>query len=576
MKSCTNGLALLALLALTSLGPVRAQITYTPVAVTGYTDDVVADGAGPAASSTTSPADQGVAGNRFCYVAPNYVSPTGVTPVASLPGSRVVSSVLTPGLTFQLAPYNGPNSLRIAGTSLGSLTLTTPQATQSVWVAAASGNGESAGTPVTMTVLFTDNTSQTFAVSVPDWYGGTGFAIQGVTRVNRDTDVLDNRPGDPRIYQFELPLLPANYGRLVRGVQFSKTQPTNATILNVFNGFAITLSSACALPAGTLSATATSVCRGTAVTLAVVPQAGAAGGGYAGQWQASTDGGTTWADIAGATTQLYTATPQVSTRYRFRATCGVTQAFIGPLAVTVLVPTAAVAYPDTTYCRAGQSPTPVVSPAGGTFSASAGLVLNAATGVVDLAASTPGRYLVTYAVNTPCPASSSVFLRVAPLPTAFSYACPPFYQNGAAVAPSAVPVGGGRFSASPAGLGLNASTGAVDLTNSGVGNYTITFTSAAGCTSTTAFPVVDKLVFPNVITPNGDGQNDALRPRLANVTGYHLVVYNRWGRQVYEGRDAAQGWTAADNSSGYYYYHVDYTDCTGVFHTLKSWIEVVK
>jgi hypothetical protein len=316
----------------------------------------VVDGAGPAASSTTNPADQGVAGNRFCYVAPSYVSPTGVTPVASLPGSRVVSSVLTPGLTFQLAPYNGLNSLRIAGTSTGTLTLTTPQATQSVWVAAASGNGETAGTPVTMTVLFTDNTSQTFVTSVPDWYGGTGFAIQGVTRVNRDTDVLDNRPGDPRIYQFELPLSAANYGRLVRGVQFSKTQPNNAAILNIFNGFAITLSSACTLPAGTLTATATSVCRGTAVTVAVVPQAGAAGGGYAGQWQASTDGGTTWADIAGATAQLYTATLQVSTRYRFRATCGVTAAFIGPLAVTVHLPTATVAYPTRRTAAPGKAP----------------------------------------------------------------------------------------------------------------------------------------------------------------------------------------------------------------------------
>jgi gliding motility-associated-like protein len=217
----------------------------------------------------------------------------------------------------------------------------------------------------------------------------------------------------------------------------------------------------------------------------------------------------------------------------------------------------------------------VVSPAGGTFSAPPGLVLNATTGVVDLAASTPGLYSISYAVTSPCPASNSAVLRVVPLPPAFSYACPPFYQNGAAVTPSAVPAGG-RFSASPAGLGLNASTGAVDLANSSVGNYTITFTSAGRCTSTTAFQVVDKLVFPNVITPNGDGQNDALRPRLFIVSGYRLAVYNRWGRRVHESNDAAQGWTAADNSPGMYYYRVDYSDCTGVFHTLKSWLEVIK
>lgn len=500
MKLLATGAALLGLLSLGGIRPVLAQTIYTPVTVTGFTDDIVADGAGRAALSTSNPADQGVQDNRFCYVGPTYVSPTGATPTRSLPATGLINSVLTPGLTFQLRPYSGLNSLRLAGTSSGSLTLATPQATQSVWVAGASGNGQSTGTPVNMTVTFTDGTTQAFVNNVPDWFYGAGFAVQNLGRVNRDLDVFDNTLNEPRIYQYQLQLLPANYSKLVRSVTFSKTQPVGATILNTFNGLAITLSSSCGLPTGSIQPVASTVCPGTAVPLALVP-VGPTASGYAGQWQASVDAGVTWTDIAGATATTYTATAQLTTRYRFRAACGALQGFIGPATVTVVVPAAAVAYDNAAYCRTGRSAAPVVTPIGGAFTAPAGLVVDPATGVIDLEASTAGSYLVTYTSPGLCPATATVPVLV----------------------------------------------------------------------KSDALPV-----FPNVITPNGDGQNDGLVLKVADVSNFSMQVYNRWGKQMWKGQNPAIGWAAEKSSTGYYFYEVTYTDCANHIQHYKGWIEVVK
>jgi hypothetical protein len=562
------------LLALGTARLAAAQATYTPVTVTGFTDDIVANGAGRANTSTTNPADQGVSGNRFAYVAPTFVSPISGAPTRSLPANGLINSTMTPGLSFQLASYTGNNSLRLAGSSSGFLDLVTPQAAQSVWIAGASGNGQTLGTPVNVTVFFTDFTNQTFVISAPDWFGGAGAAAQNLGRVNVDTDAYDNTVGEPRIYQFQLPLLAANYGKQVQRILFAKAQPAGATILNIFNAMAVTLSSNCILPSGTVTAAATTVCPGTAVPLSLL---GTAPGNYFSQWQSSPDG-VTWTDIAGATSATYTATPQVTTRYRFRASCGTTQVFLGPITITVTVPTATVSYNSAsvaTYCPASPPATPSFLPAGGTFSAPAGLSINASTGVITPASSTPGLYTVTYTVALPCPTTASVPVRIVPPAPSFSYTCPPFYKNGPNATPVVALATGGMFSA-PSGLSINATTGVVNLAASTVGSYTITYTTANGCTSTTPFEVARELVFPNIITPNGDSQNEALKPNLPNVAGYHLQVYSRWGRKVYDGTDPNTGWTAADNGPGLYYYQLEYTDCAGARQRIRNWVEVVK
>lgn len=60
---------------------------------------------------------------------------------------------------------------------------------------------------------------------------------------------------------------------------------------------------------------------------------------------------------------------------------------------------------------------------------------------------------------------------------------------------------------------------------------------------------------PNVFTPNGDGVNDFFQfTNLEYYSGSRLVIYNRWGRKVYEASDYHNDWNGENLSDGLYYY----------------------
>ncbi|HRJ36169.1 MAG TPA: gliding motility-associated C-terminal domain-containing protein, partial [Flavobacteriales bacterium] len=67
---------------------------------------------------------------------------------------------------------------------------------------------------------------------------------------------------------------------------------------------------------------------------------------------------------------------------------------------------------DPSYCTSATNPLPVLAvgfTSGGTFSSSAGISINASTGLIDLAASTAGTYSITYSVSasSPCIAAGT-------------------------------------------------------------------------------------------------------------------------------------------------------------------------
>ena len=72
--------------------------------------------------------------------------------------------------------------------------------------------------------------------------------------------------------------------------------------------------------------------------------------------------------------------------------------------------------------------------------------------------------------------------------------------------------------------------------------------------------------FPNVFTPNGDGDNDLFKLTIKGAKCFDCKIYNRWGVLVYEWSDANAGWngiimqTHMPASDGTYYFIVDY--CT--------------
>src|SRR5690606_32228970 len=82
-----------------------------------------------------------------------------------------------------------------------------------------------------------------------------------------------------------------------------------------------------------------------------------------------------------------------------------------------------------------------------------------------------------------------------------------------------------------------------------------------------ACPLID---FPNVFTPNGDGNNDFFTAiNYKDVAELNIQVFNRWGMMVYESTNPIDffenGWDGSDMntgqpcSDGVYYYVAHFT-----------------
>ncbi|MEO6963664.1 MAG: hypothetical protein ABIY90_16960, partial [Puia sp.] len=148
---------------------------------------------------------------------------------------------------------------------------------------------------------------------------------------------------------------------------------------------------------------------------------------------------------------------------------------------------AGISYTGSPYCASGTATVTQTGQAGGIFSSTAGLSINAATGAINLGASTAGTYTVKYTLTVGnCSNTVTATVTINALPTAIiSYAGSPYCATGTATV-TQTGQGGGAYS-STAGLSLNAATGAINLATSTAGVYTVTYTFSNGtCSNSTA------------------------------------------------------------------------------------------
>jgi gliding motility-associated-like protein len=104
----------------------------------------------------------------------------------------------------------------------------------------------------------------------------------------------------------------------------------------------------------------------------------------------------------------------------------------------------------------------------------------------------------------------------------------------------------------------------------------LSFTDINGCDTTITHDLIVKLTelkIPNIFTPNGDGINDRLQIWLVGESkdkdfreaylGNEFLVFDRWGRKVYEKSDyKSDEWDGANLSDGTYFYILK---CSGQF-----------
>jgi|GEM_PF-1319071 len=211
----------LSCVALFSTVVMQAQNFQTMPVLSGYTDDVIANGIGSASVSITNDID----GVGYAFVAKNFQVVSSDPPLTfGIPANGIINSVVasTPGLSYQLGDLSSNNSLRLetAGQN-GTLVFTTPLAALKLYMLATSGSGEAT---VTAKVTFTDNTSQVFStISIPDWYDGSDYAVQGLGRVVVENDDIEFDSSNPRIYQFAFNINTANQSKYVKSVTLTKT-----------------------------------------------------------------------------------------------------------------------------------------------------------------------------------------------------------------------------------------------------------------------------------------------------------------------------------------------------------------
>ncbi|RAK69651.1 hypothetical protein DLM85_01975 [Hymenobacter edaphi] len=108
------------------------------------------------------------------------------------------------------------------------------------------------------------------------------------------------------------------------------------------------------------------------------------------------------------------------------------------------------------------------------------------------------------------------------------------------------------------------------------GTYWLELRTPAGCTARDTVVVGGepcRTLVPNVITPNGDRQNDAFVLKGMNAAEWRCRVFSRWGRLVYQAEAYANDWDGAAQPAGTYFYEL-INRRTG--QRLKGTVEVVR
>lgn len=260
-------------------------------------------------------------------------------------------------------------------------------------------------------------------------------------------------------------------------------------------------------------------------------------------------------NLSASTPGTYTVT------YSYAATgCGPagsssTTLVINPLIIPTL---------DFTYPTACASDTADASPipgtgftTGGTYSSTSGLVINDSTGVVDVNASTPGTYTVTYAVtgsNLLCTASGSntATIVINPLPTILMSAEQTIWVgDGTLIFTTTTGGGATAFSWDPA---TNLTCPTCDSTIASppeTTEYCVTVTEL-GCIDSACVkvnveipcPSNRNMGVPNAFSPNNDGVNDAfcLDGWGDCISKFEVVIFDRWGEKVFESKDPDFCW----------------------------------
>lgn len=112
------------------------------------------------------------------------------------------------------------------------------------------------------------------------------------------------------------------------------------------------------------------------------------------------------------------------------------------------------------------------------------------------------------------------------------------------------PVSGSVYNWSTGEAGISINVSPTETTS-----YQVTVTDINGCTAVDNVTVTVRtakcdetdVFIPNAFTPNNDGNNDIFRVRSNFIDELELIIYNRWGQEVFRTTDKNGGWDGTFN-----------------------------
>jgi len=118
------------------------------------------------------------------------------------------------------------------------------------------------------------------------------------------------------------------------------------------------------------------------------------------------------------------------------------------------------------------------------------------------------------------------------------------------------------------------------------GTFTITqyVTTVYGCLDTAQTQVIVDPEFyfyiPNTFTPNSDAHNQTFFGTGVGVAAYHMVIFDRWGSQLFESNDMDFPWDGTKNrhpvQQGVYTYMFNIVDIKGGTHQYVGHVNLVR
>ncbi len=567
-----------------------AKAQYTPITVTGFNHDIVADGAGNSSLATTTKEMDALTPSNFVLCTNQFATANSLG-VSGLPntlsfasGTSTYQMVNTPGLVN--------NALYLLTSEVGTLTLGTPASYSSISLLT---TGTEGGSTISVLFTFTDGTTSTSTQTVNDWWGTTAGNINTssgrIKRVNNITST-DKEVDGTKAYFFTLNMsLPC--GKILSSIRITNTGGT--TVTGSKRVFILAVSGVAAAAVVTPVPNTPVICGSGSASLTVTnPQSGL---NY--RWYTAATGGIPLTTAISYTTPVLTT----NTTYYIETVVLPAGCIISPrvpAVVTVSSAPAAPAAPAVTICPGTAATIAVQSPVTGTTYN----LYTAATGGTAVATSTTGTlttpvvsaattyYLEAVSAggcsSTRTPVAVSLFTPLAsPVVTATSIGTTSITFSWAAV-PGAngyeVSVNGGSSYTAP-------SSGTTGLTHTVTGlavgqtvNIIVRTIAANTCQvssgTQSATTITDQVYVPNAFTPNNDGRNDILFVYSNVIQSMRLQVFNQWGEKIFESTNRLNGWNGEakgkQQPSGVYVYTLHVVTTTGQVIDRKGAITLVR